>query len=202
MDDFHLLIIWLCIFIAIVVCGLMLYSVIACRRSKGTHIKTHFHQSAGTEMMWTVIPLLIFIAMMIPIVKIAFSKSDSNEKIIQSSPMELSIKNGNTGNKKRTLQELLDIGQKVYATQCAPCHQLSGLGFSPSFPALKGSKIATQPKFLNEHIRLVVQGKNAMPAFSTVLNDLEISAVVTYERNAWGNNTQDMVQPSIIKEFR
>ncbi|KTF06419.1 cytochrome c oxidase subunit II [marine sediment metagenome] len=46
------------------------------------------------------------------------------------------------------------------------------------------------------HIDIVLHGKSgtAMQAFSKMLSLKEIAAVVTYERNAWGNNTGDMVQ--------
>ena len=70
------------------------------------------------------------------------------------------------------------------------------------FPPLKGSKIATGP--VKDHIHLVLNGKpgTAMAAFRDQLNDLELAAVITYERNAWGNNTGDVVQPADIKAAR
>ena len=63
------------------------------------------------------------------------------------------------------------------------------------FPALKGSKIATGP--VEGHLDIVLNGKpgTAMPAFGGQLNDVDIAAVITYERNAFGNNMGDMVQP-------
>ena len=42
----------------------------------------------------------------------------------------------------------------------------------------------------------------AMAAFGKQLNDTEIAAVVTYERNAWGNKTGDLIQPAEIKALR
>ena len=41
-----------------------------------------------------------------------------------------------------------------------------------------------------------------MQAFSTQLNDADLAAVITYTRNAWGNDTGDVVQPSTIKSLR
>lgn len=41
-----------------------------------------------------------------------------------------------------------------------------------------------------------------MPPFAGSLNDLDIAAIVTYERNAWDNNTGDVVQPKQVKAAR
>ncbi len=82
---------------------------------------------------------------------------------------------------------------------CAACHQPTGLGLPPTFPALKGSAVATQGPVEN-HIALVLHGKNMMPPFGKQLSLKEIAAVVTYERNSWGgNDTGDLVQSSDVK---
>ena len=99
------------------------------------------------------------------------------------------------------MDELKAKGEKVYAGMCAACHQANGKGIPGTFPGLDGSKIANGPKA--DHIKMVVSGKagTAMAAFKH-LSDVDIAAVVTYERNAWGNTTGEIVQPSEIKEFR
>lgn len=104
-------------------------------------------------------------------------------------------------NKEFTMDELKAQGEKVYAGTCAACHQAHGKGIPGTFPGLDGSKITNGPKA--EHIKMVVNGKagTAMAAFKH-LSDVDIAAVVTYERNSWGNKTGDVVQPSEIKEFR
>ncbi|WP_237218245.1 cytochrome c oxidase subunit II [Rugosibacter aromaticivorans] len=101
-----------------------------------------------------------------------------------------------------TMDELKTRGESVYAQNCAACHQPTGKGLPPAFPALDGSKIATGPK--EGHLDRVLNGKagTAMAAFGKQLSDVEIAAVVTYERNAWGNKVGDMVQPSEVKALR
>jgi len=101
-----------------------------------------------------------------------------------------------------TLDELKTRGETVYAQNCSACHQPTGKGLPPAFPALDGSKIATGPK--EGHLDRVLNGKagTAMAAFGKQLSDAEIAAVVTYERNAWGNKVGDMVQPSEVKALR
>ncbi len=101
--------------------------------------------------------------------------------------------------KQYSLDELMAKGEQVYNTTCVACHQPTGVGMPPAFPALKGSPIATGD--INAHIDIVVNGskKNpAMAAFAAQLSKTDIAAVITYERNAWGNNTGDVVQPADI----
>ncbi|RMQ49114.1 cytochrome c oxidase subunit 2 [Pseudomonas cichorii] len=94
-----------------------------------------------------------------------------------------------------TREELVAHGDKVYHTVCAACHQAEGQGMPPLFPALKGSPIATGP--IEGHLNIVFNGKpgTAMAAFGKQLSEVDIAAVVTYERNAWGNAKGDMLSP-------
>ncbi len=105
-------------------------------------------------------------------------------------------------NKKWELAEMKARGEKVYANNCVACHQANGQGIKGSFPALDGSKIVQGAAA--GHINIVLNGKagTAMAAFGKQLSDTEIAAVVTYERNAWGNKTGDVVQPSDVKAAR
>jgi cytochrome c oxidase subunit 2 len=102
-------------------------------------------------------------------------------------------------NKVWAMKELMAKGEQVYSRICAACHQPGGVGMPPTFPALKGSKIATGP--VEGHIDIVFNGKSgtAMQAFKGQLSDAEIASVITYERNSFGNSTGTAVQPAQIK---
>jgi cytochrome c oxidase subunit 2 len=97
-----------------------------------------------------------------------------------------------------TKDELMAKGELVYNKVCAACHQASGQGIPGVFPALAGSKIATGDQAA--HINIVVHGKSgtAMQAFGEQINAVDLAAVITYERNAFGNSTGDVVQPSDV----
>lgn len=86
--------------------------------------------------------------------------------------------------KEPSKDELLKAGEKVYGANCAACHQATGKGLPPNFPALVGSKVANGPA--EAHIKQVINGKSLMPPFKQ-LSDADIAAVVTYERLSWGN---------------
>jgi len=100
-----------------------------------------------------------------------------------------------TVGKTWTMAELMETGEKVYQQNCLTCHQANGQGIPPAFPSLVGQGLSIGP--IADHIDIVINGKagTAMQAFAAQLNPAEIAAVVTYERNAWGNNVGDMAQP-------
>ena len=99
-----------------------------------------------------------------------------------------------------TKDDLMAKGKQVYQ-QCAACHGPNGEGIGP-FPKLAGSKIATGP--LAAHLNIVIKGKpgTAMQAFGPQMNDADIAAVITFERNSFGNKTGDVVQPAQVKAAR
>jgi cytochrome c oxidase subunit 2 len=103
-------------------------------------------------------------------------------------------------------KELIARGEKVFAANCAACHQANGKGVPGTFPALDGSKVVTGPK--DGQIKTVLNGvmKNgqptAMPAWKDTLSDTDIAAVITYTRNAWSNHTGETIQPADVKAAR
>ena len=105
-------------------------------------------------------------------------------------------------NKTLTMDESMAEGEKVYKKQCLMCHQANGQGVPGAFPALAGSEIALKKENTLEHLYRIIYGKNLMPKFGDQLSDVEIATVTTYERNAWGNNTGDLIQPKEVAEAR
>ena len=105
-------------------------------------------------------------------------------------------------NKVYSVAELKTMGEKIYADNCAGCHQPQGEGMAPVFPALKGSKVVNGSKA--GVMNIVMNGKEgtAMPAFGKQMSDTDIAAVITFARNAWGNKAGDTVQSSEIKALR
>ncbi|WP_026069248.1 cytochrome c oxidase subunit II [Legionella tunisiensis] len=104
---------------------------------------------------------------------------------------------------KMTRAELMSLGKQKYDLICAACHQADGKGIAPMYPALKGSSVSVG-KPISRHIELVLHGVpgSAMQAYKDQLSDAEIAAIITYERNAWGNNTNDEIQPADVAKVR
>ena len=100
-----------------------------------------------------------------------------------------------------TKADLMKRGEQVYNASCAACHQANGAGIPGVFPGMINSKITIGPAA--DHIDIVVNGKagTAMQAFGAQLNDADLAAVITYERNSWGN-AASVVQPADVKAAR
>ena len=331
--DLHMLVLWICTIVGIGVFGVMMYSIINHRKSKGAKAAS-FHESTSVEVIWTVIPFVILVAIAVPATKTLLEIEDSSnpdlnikvvgwqwkweydyidegvhffsnlekasndarqrgsgvdvktvdhyllnvdnpivvpvgkkvrllitandvlhawwvpdlgvkrdaipgfvneswfiaeeEGVYRGQCAELCGKDHGfmpivvnvvsdakyaswvaeqkgaaaaaaaSADKTFTMDELMKRGEEVYNASCAACHGATGAGIPGVFPAMTGSKIATGDKAA--HIDIVVHGKpgTAMQAFGAQLSKADIAAVVTYERNAFGNGTGDMIQPSDI----
>lgn len=107
-----------------------------------------------------------------------------------------------SGDREWAMDELMAKGEKVYMTYCVACHQANGQGIPPAFPPIAGGPIATGP--VEGHLDQAMNGVpgTAMQAFAKQLNDVDLAAVVTYQRNAFGNDMGDLVQPATVKAAR
>ena len=101
-----------------------------------------------------------------------------------------------------SMGELVTRGESVYIDNCATCHQPNGQGQGGKYPALSGSDITTGS--IESHIDRVLHGKadTEMQAWAPQLSDLDIAAVITYERNSWGNEMGQVIQPMTVYESR
>ena len=102
-----------------------------------------------------------------------------------------------------TRAELMTLGKEKYNLICSACHQANGKGIPPLYPALKNSSISVG-KPISRHIALILNGVpgSAMQPYKDQLTNEEIAAMTTYERNAWGNNTDDVIQPADVAKVR
>jgi cytochrome c oxidase subunit 2 len=99
------------------------------------------------------------------------------------------------------LNDLVARGAKVYAANCAACHQASGKG-GGAIKALDGAPVLLDEDKMNEiTVLLNGQGNGAMPAWKQ-LSDTELAAVITYAKNSWSNQTGQIVQPADVLAAR
>jgi cytochrome c oxidase subunit 2 len=94
-----------------------------------------------------------------------------------------------------TLDDITKRGEKVYAANCAACHQPNGKGAGPILP-LDGSAIV-QDADKTKQIHVLLNGRNAMPSWKQ-LSDTDIAAVISYTKNNWSNKTGQLVQPAEV----
>jgi mono/diheme cytochrome c family protein len=107
------------------------------------------------------------------------------------------------------VEQLIAEGKKLYGTHCADCHGVDGKGSPPAYPPLAGNRALTMPSSVNA-VRVVLNGGFApstagnprpygMPAFSHVLGDAEVAAVVSYLRASWSNHANPVTASEVNK---
>ncbi|MDB5871753.1 MAG: ctaC [Ramlibacter sp.] len=94
-----------------------------------------------------------------------------------------------------TLDDIQKRGEKVYASNCAACHQPNGKGAGPILP-LDGSPIVNDPD-KTKQIHVVLNGRGAMPSWKA-LSDTDLAAVISFTKNNWSNKTGQLVQPAEV----
>ena len=100
-----------------------------------------------------------------------------------------------------TMDDLMARGKDVYNRACLACHGAQGEGGVGK--AIAGSAIAMGP--LAGHMDIVINGSAnnaAMQAFGGQLNDVDLAAVLTFQRNAFGNNMGEMIQPIDVYNYK
>ena len=98
--------------------------------------------------------------------------------------------------------ELMARGAVVYEHNCAQCHGAEGQGQKGAFPGLRRSKLIRGS--MDGHAEIVMYGRRntAMQAYLRQLDDIDLAAVITFTRNAWGNDRFDMLQPRAVRALR
>ena len=91
------------------------------------------------------------------------------------------------------MDDLITRGKSMYERNCLACHGANGEGGVGT--PIAGSAIATGD--VSGHLDIGINGVpgTAMQAFGGQLNDVDMAAVITYQRNAFGNNMGDLIQP-------
>ena len=138
-----------------------------------------------------------------PVVVKVVEKDEYNDWVLAKK--EEAIKLAELTEKEWSLAELTERGEGVYQKNCVACHQMNGEGLPPIFPALAGSDIVMFDKDRNIEILMEgVQGA-AMQSFANQLSEVDMAAVITYTRQAWGNAENgdgEYVVPSDIVEYK
>ena len=138
-----------------------------------------------------------------PVVVKVVEKDEYNDWVLAKK--EEAIKLAELTEKEWSLAELTERGEGVYQKNCVACHQMNGEGLPPIFPALAGSDIVMFDKGRNVEILMEgVQGA-AMQSFANQLSEVDMAAVITYTRQAWGNAEKgdgEYVVPSDIVEYK
>ena len=139
-----------------------------------------------------------------PIVVEAVSEDDFARWVDdEKRKLQAAIQPLQTDDKDWTMAVAVDQGEKYYNQHCAACHQVDGTGIPPLYPSLVESSVAVGDP-IARHIDIVLHGisGSAMQGFAGQLNNDQLAAIITYERNAWGHHTGDLVTPAQVQARR
>lgn len=143
-----------------------------------------------------------------PIVVKAVSQADFDQWVLDQQKIDINLQQ-QANLKTLPESELLALGKKEYEKNCAMCHQNNGEGLSSTFPPLQHSRVVTSP--LNETIVYVARGVSGTPmqGFGKILDDTSLAAIITYIRQAWGNDKINIqrslptvAQPQDVKDVK
>ena len=128
------------------------------------------------------------------------SKAKWSTKIVAAGAITAAVV-ADDDNKVFGMAEAKEKGEKIYTANCVACHQSNGKGMPPAFPSLAGSKVVLGPT--DQQIDILLNGKagTAMQSFARLSNS-EIAAVISFTKNAFGNNVGTVTQPSEVKAAR
>ena len=128
--------------------------------------------------------------------KSAASDSEANDEAVVAAVTEET-----EGGEPLSFDQLMAAGEVLYFDHCSACHGEQGEGFE-DFPPMVGSEVVQGP--LDDHLKIVLAGvaDTAMMAWSEEFGDGEIAAIMTYERNAFGNGDGEAVTAEQVAEAR
>jgi cytochrome c oxidase subunit II len=130
-----------------------------------------------------------------PVVVIAMEQNDYDSW----KQKKLDLQKQGNDDSDQTHEQLVTKGAEIYAKNCSTCHMENGAGIPGAFPALTNSGIVNGD--IIAQANLILNGKNAMPAFGKQLSASELAAVITFTRNGLGNSKGDEIQPKAIKSL-
>jgi len=135
-----------------------------------------------------------------PIVVKAVPQEEYDTWVSEQQTKTASVKMDTT--RQWSQQELVATGERVYAANCSSCHQKEGQGIPGMFPPIAGSDIVNGD--IDKHISTVLNGVAGSPmqAFGSRLSDVDLAAVITFQRNAFGNQAGGTLQPSHMRSLR
>lgn len=114
----HMTIFWICVAIGLVVFGVMAYSIIHHRKSKGA-VAAQFHESTTVELLWTAIPILILVLMAIPATRTLVAMEDTSQ-----ADLTITV----TGYQWKWKYDYLEQKVSFYSTLATPRGQIYNLG--------------------------------------------------------------------------
>lgn len=170
----HMMVFWVCVAIGIVVFSVMFYSIIWHRKSRGVKA-AHFHEHPMVEIIWTVIPVVILVAMAIPATRVLIKMNDTSDSY-------LSIKI--TGHQWRWEYEYLGTGLRFISNTTTPQDQIQNRAVKGTHYLLEVDKPLVVP--IGKKIRFLTTASDVIHSWWMPALGFKKDAIPGFINEAWG----------------
>lgn len=173
--DLHMLILWICVVIGVVVFGTMIYSIIRFRKSKGAEA-SQFHESTTVEIIWTIIPFLILIGMAIPATGTLITMEDTAE-----ADLTVTV----TGYQWKWHYQYMDKGVDFYSNLATPTDQIQNRAAKDPSYLLEVDNRLVVPT--DTKVRLLLTSKDVIHAWWVPDLGMKKDAIPGFVNEMWIN---------------
>lgn len=170
----HMAVFWICVGIGVVVFSVMFYSIIWHRKSRGVKA-AHFHEHPTVEIIWTVIPVIILVAMAIPATRVLIKMNDTSDSY-------LSIKI--TGHQWRWEYEYLGTGLRFISNNTTPQDQIQNRAIKSEHYLLDVDKPLVVP--VGKKIRFLTTASDVIHSWWMPALGFKKDAIPGFINEAWG----------------
>lgn len=174
--DLNYMVMLICLAIGILVFGVMFYSIFKHRKSKGA-VPAQFHESTLVEVAWTVIPVLIVIAMVIPATKTVVAQQNVSDSY-------LTVKV--TGYQWKWGYDYVDgpgKGISFYSTLTTPMSEIYGNAPKPNNYLLAVDHDLVVP--VNQKIRILTTSMDVLHGWYVPSFGVQMDAIPGFIRETW-----------------
>lgn len=171
--NLHLVITFICVVIFIGVFGFMFYSIYYHRKSRG-HKASQFHENTTVEVIWTIIPFVILIAMAWPATKTLLIMRDT------SAP-DMTIKA--TGYQWKWGYEYLDHDVQFYSTLATPKNQITNVEDKNTNYLLEVDNHVVVP--VGKKVRVLTTANDVLHAWYVPALAVKQDAIPGFIRDTW-----------------
>lgn len=171
--DLHMTIFWICVVIGVVVFGVMIYTLIYHRKSRGVK-PAQFHEHTVVEIVWAVIPFLILVAMAIPATIVLIRMNDTKEA-------DINIKV--TGYQWKWQYEYLDNGISFFSNLSTPRDEIENRKIKNQWYLLEVDKPLVVP--IHKKIRFLVTANDVIHSWWVPSLGIKRDAIPGFIYEAW-----------------
>jgi cytochrome c oxidase subunit II len=178
--DLHMLILWVCVAIGVVVFGAIFYSIFKFRRSQGA-VAAQWHESTTVEILWTVVPFIILIAMAVPATKALIMMEDTSKS-------ELTIKV--TGYQWKWHYEYVNEGVSLFSTLASTSNVARQLNSGIDPASVENYLLEVDNEIvvpINKKIRFLTTAADVIHAWWVPALGWKRDAVPGYINESWAN---------------